>query len=90
MVGLSALANSSWLNLNMVQSKGLIRTEKDWEKFFQKAGIPEDTSKTYAKSFKNNHVTEILLPDLTKELSNDLGITVIGDILIILQQAKKS
>ena len=71
----------------MAQLTGLLRTEKDWENFFQKAGIPEDTSKTYAKSFKNNSVTEPLLPELTKELLNDLGITIMGDILIILQQA---
>ena len=74
----------------MAQLTGLLRTEKDWENFFQKAGIPEDTSKTYAKSFKNNHVTELLLPELTKDLLNDLRITIIGDIFIILQQAKKS
>ena len=74
----------------MAQSTGLLRTEKDWENFFQKAGIREDTSKTYAKLFKNNHVTELLLPDLTKVHLSDLGITVIGDILIILWQAKKS
>ena len=62
----------------------IVTNRKDWENFFQKTGIPEDTSKTYAKSFKNNHVTEIFLPELTKEFLNDLGITMIGDILIIL------
>ena len=51
----------------MALQTGLLQTEKDWENFFQKAGIPEDTSKIYAKSFKNNRVTELLLPELTKE-----------------------
>ena len=70
--------------------RGLLRTEKDWENFFQKAGIPEDTFKTYAKSFKNNHVNELLLTELTKRHLNGLEITIIGDIPIILQHAKKS
>ena len=74
----------------MALQTGSLQTEKDWENFFQKAGIPEHTSKTHAKSLKNNRVTELLSPELTKELLNDLGTTIIGDILIILQQAKKS
>ena len=74
----------------MAKSTGLLRTEKDWEILFQKAGIAEDSSKTYAKSFKNNRVTDLLFPELTKELVNDLGKTIMDDILIILQQAKKS
>ena len=59
----------------MALRAGLLRTEKDSENFFQKAGIPEDTSKTYAKSFKNNRVNELLLTELTKGHLKGLEVT---------------
>lgn len=35
-----------------------------------------------------NRITEVVLPDLTKEYLRDLELTVIGDILAILRHAK--
>ena len=53
-------------------------------------GIPDTDAATYTTKIHNNRVTELLLPDLNKQFLTDLGITVIGDILTILQHATQS
>lgn len=66
-----------------------LQAESDWRTFFLSIGIPDTASQTYAKSFHDNRVNEELLPSLDKPLLTDLGITVIGDILKILNHIKQ-
>ena len=50
------------------------------------AGIPEEVTATYADSFHiNRMITELTLPNITKETIKQLGIstTIIGDIMTI-------
>ena len=58
-----------------------------WEHFFVAAKIPQRDAKAYAKIFSENRITEVLLPDLTKDNLQDLGITILGDALSILRHA---
>ena len=37
-----------------------------WEPFFIASNIPADTASTYGTTFVQNHITEDILPDLTK------------------------
>ena len=59
---------------------------EQWIAFFEYTGIPSDESKTYAETFIKNRVRDP--SELTKEVLQDLGITVIGDILSILKHAR--
>ena len=66
-----------------------LQTEAQWKVFFQTAGISEDeTSSTYAKTFKDNGLTETSVPQLDKDTLTELGVTVIGHRLSILQWAR--
>ena len=59
-----------------------------WEHFFVAAKIPQRDAKAYAIIFSENRITEVLLPDLTKDNLQDLGITILGDALSILRHAR--
>ena len=61
---------------------------RTWEQFFVDAEIPRKEAKTYAKLFNEQRISESTIKDLTKEYLQELGITVLGDILLILQQCK--
>ena len=63
------------------------RTEPEWKQFFLNAGIPDTEAATYATTFVNNRMTELVLPDLNKQYLSDLQIMVIGDVLSILRLA---
>ena len=63
-----------------------LRVKEEWEAFFIASNIPADTASTYATTFVQGHITEDILPDLTKDTFGDLGINVIGDILAIIKQ----
>ncbi|XP_010014544.1 PREDICTED: uncharacterized protein C19orf47 homolog, partial [Nestor notabilis] len=52
------------------------------------AGIPPGPAVSYAVMFVDNRIQKNMLMDLTKELMNELGITVVGDIIAILKHAK--
>ena len=64
---------------------------KEWLRFFLDAGIPRSDCTKYAMTFYENRILiPEMLPDLNKSyLRDDLGITVLGDIISILKHAKK-
>merc|ERR550532_2109518 len=61
-----------------------------WLNFFTTAGIPAGEATSYAISFSDNRITEDMLMDLNKEILQDLGVTVMGDIIAILKHAKNA
>ena len=61
---------------------------EQWEQFFIVAGISSEESKTYAGMFDTNYSTETTIPVLSKDYLINLGVTIIGDILAIIQHAK--
>ena len=67
-----------------------LQTEAQWKQFFHSAKITDDTVTTnYAKIFMDNEFTELSLDGLDKETLNEIGITVVGHRLSILQCVKK-
>ena len=64
------------------------RVVEQWEQFFTPAGIPYAESKTYTTTFVTNRITEATLSVLSKDYLTNLFVTVIGDILAIIQHAK--
>ena len=65
-----------------------LQVAEQWEQFFTAAGIPSAESETYAARFVTNCITKTMLPVLSKDYLIDLGVTIIGDILAIIQCAK--
>ena len=59
-----------------------------WIKFFKDAGIPAGDAANYAVVFSDNRITRTMLMDLTKEYLNDMGISILGDVISILKHAK--
>ncbi|XP_074872733.1 uncharacterized protein C19orf47 homolog isoform X2 [Carettochelys insculpta] len=60
----------------------------EWIQFFKEAGIPPGPAVNYAVMFVDNRIQKNMLLDLNKELMNELGITLVGDIIAILKHAK--
>ncbi|XP_030331000.1 uncharacterized protein C19orf47 homolog isoform X1 [Strigops habroptila] len=60
----------------------------EWIQFFKEAGIPPGPAVSYAVMFVDNRIRKNMLLDLNKELMNELGITVVGDVIAILKHAK--
>ena len=68
----------------------LLRTEAQWNQFFQSAGNHDDaTSDKHAGIFVINGFTEIYLSEIHKETLQELGITVLGHKIAILASAKE-
>ncbi|KRX96103.1 Uncharacterized protein T4B_7006, partial [Trichinella pseudospiralis] len=65
------------------------REEKIWMHFFVNAGIEHSVSREYTRIFIENRMKPTNLRDLTKDLLTDMGIHAVGDILSILNAAKK-
>ncbi|KAL4238906.1 hypothetical protein ACF0H5_003613 [Mactra antiquata] len=59
-----------------------------WIKFFKEAGIPAGDAANYAVTFTDNRIVRAMLMDLTKEYLNDMGISILGDVIAILKHAK--
>ncbi|XP_069631100.1 uncharacterized protein C19orf47 homolog isoform X1 [Haliaeetus albicilla] len=68
------------VSVTMVTSK--------WIQFFREAGIPPGPAVNYAVMFVDNRIQKNMLMDLNKEIMNELGITVVGDIIAILKHTK--
>ncbi|KAM6225171.1 uncharacterized protein C19orf47 homolog [Rhynchocyon petersi] len=60
----------------------------EWIQFFKDAGIPPGPAVNYAVMFVDNRIQKSMLLDLNKEIMNELGVTVVGDIIAILKHAK--
>ncbi|XP_055450821.1 uncharacterized protein C19orf47 homolog isoform X2 [Psammomys obesus] len=60
----------------------------EWIQFFKEAGIPPGPAVNYAVMFVDNRIQKSMLLDLNKEIMNELGVTVVGDIIAILKHAK--
>ncbi|XP_058051344.1 uncharacterized protein C19orf47 homolog isoform X2 [Ahaetulla prasina] len=60
----------------------------EWIQFFKEAGIPPGPAVNYAVTFVDNRIQKNMLMDLNKEIMNELGITIVGDIIAILKHAK--
>ena len=61
---------------------------RTWEQFFTDAEIPKKEAKAHAKLFTEERISETTLKDLTKETLQEIGITILGDILLILHHCK--
>ena len=57
-----------------------------WVAFFEYTGIPTTEAKDYAETFVSNRIRDP--SELTKEILQDLGINVIGDVMSILKHAR--
>ena len=58
----------------------------EWKEFFIDCGIPDEESESYAGTFAKNRIQGVEY--LSKELLENLGVTVIGDRLAILKTAQ--
>ncbi|XP_073981220.1 uncharacterized protein [Rhodnius prolixus] len=61
---------------------------ESWLKFFTSAGIPMESSRTYAVTFSKNEIQLDMLSEIKKEYLVDMGITLMGHIIAILRHAK--
>ena len=63
----------------------ILQVKKNWFNFFCNAGIPGNTAHTDATTFINNCITETMLPQLNRQYLTELGTTIIGNVLSILE-----
>uniref|UniRef100_T1I4B5 SAM domain-containing protein n=1 Tax=Rhodnius prolixus TaxID=13249 RepID=T1I4B5_RHOPR len=68
--------------------KQCLKADKSWLKFFTSAGIPMESSRTYAVTFSKNEIQLDMLSEIKKEYLVDMGITLMGHIIAILRHAK--
>ncbi|XP_005616624.1 uncharacterized protein C19orf47 homolog isoform X4 [Canis lupus familiaris] len=78
--GSSTRAGETMVSVTMATS--------EWIQFFKEAGIPPGPAVNYAVMFVDNRIQKSMLLDLNKEIMNELGVTVVGDIIAILKHAK--
>ncbi|XP_038195093.1 uncharacterized protein C19orf47 homolog [Arvicola amphibius] len=78
--GSSVKARETMVSVTMATS--------EWIQFFKEAGIPPGPAVNYAVMFVDNRIQKSMLLDLNKEIMNELGVTVVGDIIAILKHAK--
>lgn len=65
------------------------RTLSEWLQFLLDAGIPASQAAAYAVSFVENRIEKDMLDELDKDYLKELGVTILGDVIAILKQAKK-
>ncbi|XP_045387945.1 uncharacterized protein C19orf47 homolog isoform X7 [Lemur catta] len=71
-----------------MEPRALWLATSEWIQFFKEAGIPPGPAVNYAVMFVDNRIQKSMLLDLNKEIMNELGVTVVGDIIAILKHAK--
>nr|XP_010945629.1 unnamed protein product [Camelus bactrianus] len=60
----------------------------EWIQSLKEAVMPAGPAVNYAVMFVDNRIQKSMLLDLNKEIMNELGVTVVGDIIAILKHAK--
>ncbi len=75
-------------NTDKSQPKTFFLDTSMWVQFFKEASIPAQYVQSYAHKFTENRIRFDMLPDLDRQLLNELGISAIGDCLSILKHAK--
>ena len=65
-------------------------TADDWEHFFIEAGISTDSAKTHATKFADKKLTIKSLQMVDHSMLKELGVTLMGEALCILKQAKEA
>ena len=78
--GSSVKARETTISITMVLS--------EWTLFSKEAGIPPGPSVSYAVMFVDNRIQKSVSLDLNKEILEELGVTVVGDIIAILKHTK--
>jgi len=66
----------------------MAQSAEDWAQYFAAAGIPNAQSTTYAKLFVDNRIGDP--SDLTKDLLKEIGVTIVGDIIAIMNKSNDS
>ena len=66
-----------------------LRNELEWvEHLNNTSGLQNTQSTTYPKIFHDNRISDETLSELSKQDLNDLGITVLGDVLAIIKKCR--
>ena len=65
-------------------------TPDDWECFFIEVGISIDSAKTYVTKFADEKLTIKRLQMLDRSMLKELGVTLMGEAMCILKQAKEA
>ena len=65
-------------------------TPDGWEHFFIEVGITIDSTKTHATKFADEKLTIENLQMLDHSMLTELGVTLMGEALCILKQAKEA
>ena len=72
----------------------VLRTESmtpdDWERFFIEVDISADSAKTHATKFAYEKLTIESLQMLDHSMLKELRVTLMGEVLCILKQAKEA
>ncbi|XP_065212924.1 uncharacterized protein C19orf47 homolog isoform X2 [Planococcus citri] len=64
-------------------------SKKDWIRFFRNAGVyPASDVAKYAKTFVKHRIKNDMLGELNEFHLNEMGITIMGDVIRILRHSK--
>ncbi|EDQ88617.1 uncharacterized protein MONBRDRAFT_26242 [Monosiga brevicollis MX1] len=63
--------------------------EFTWLNFFLNAGIPEAHALSYSDVFEDNRITPAMIDELSREILQELGVAIMGDVIAIQKYAKE-